>query len=383
MPKSKWHALSPWHVEGEKRQRRQTRTLYDRHLAGRDENLGPFSMAQLATATRLDWQRIKADVVHLHWIAFAMDYASFFGSIPRSVPIVWTLHDMNAFTGGCHYSNGCERFKSACGSCPQVRLSDNDDVSSHSVAVKKRALQSRQVHVIAPSKWLLDLAKASPIWPAQTVFSHVRYGMDLQTLRPVAKRNARAKLGIDPDVRLIGFGADNIRDERKGIGPLLDSLERLPVDSNLEAIVFGGGNLERVTHSLRKLHQFGFVDDLAMQRTIYSACDLVIVPSREDNQPSMGLEAMACGTPVVAFDTGGIKEYVLPGSTGMLAPVGDTAHLASSIQWMLDHPEARRHMGERSRLMMLRDFDITRQSLQYLHIYGAMLNSHQQLSRAG
>ena len=207
--------------------------------------------------------------------------------------------------------------------------------------------------------------------------------MDLQVFRPIAKQTARAKLGIDSCVRLIGFGADNIRDERKGIGCLLDSLDRLPADSNLEAIVFGAGKLDRTPRSLRKLHQFGFVDDQATQAAIYSACDFVIVPSREDNQPSVGLEAMACGTPVVAFDAGGIKEFVQAGSTGMLAPVGDKTRLAEAIQWMLNHPEARRHMGERSRLTILRDFDITQQSAQYLQIYKTLLASRLRLARAG
>ena len=106
----------------EKRRKKNVCRLFDEHVAPRDANLEVFSMPQLLNQTRLDWSRWKADVIHLHWIAFFADYPSFFNSIPDDIPIVWTLHDMNPLTGGCHYSGGCTRFINGCGSCPQLSL---------------------------------------------------------------------------------------------------------------------------------------------------------------------------------------------------------------------------------------------------------------------
>jgi glycosyltransferase involved in cell wall biosynthesis len=172
---------------------------------------------------------------------------------------------------------------------------------------------------------------------------------------------------------LIGFGADNIADERKGMLDLLTALDRLPPELEVEAIAFGAGKLPRIPEGIKRVHELGFISEPERQSLVYSACDFVVVPSREDNQPSVGLESLACGTPVVGTRAGGIPEYVQEGITGLLAGVGDQIGLAERIAWLAANPEARQVMGQRGRMMVQREFEITRQTGIYRQLYAASL----------
>ncbi|MFK7766482.1 MAG: glycosyltransferase [Mariniblastus sp.] len=354
-----------------RRERRRQKDVYDQfntHLALRPAGQETFSMAQLPESTPLDWKSIDADVLHLHWISFFADYPSFFDSVPNDTPIVWTLHDMNAFTGGCHYSNGCSRFRFGCGGCPQVVNSSPKDVSATTFNVKQQSLQNKNLHIVTPSDWMRELAMDSKVFPTQASFQTIRLGFDLKTFQPINKSDARRALGLDTDAILIGFGAEDINNRRKGLQHLLPALENLNTKNKVESLVFGSGEIESSANQ-PKVNHFGYVDSEQKQALIYSAADLVVVPSREDNQPQVGLEAMACGTPVVAFDAGGIPEYVRDGQTGLIAKLGDEAHLAERISALVDNAEARATMGRRARLMMEREFDSNRQSERYLDLY--------------
>lgn len=371
--RSRWQKLNFWHKETEHLRRRRVHDLYDLHLAGRPVPGENFSMSEQSETTRLDWPSLNLDLVHLHWIAHLADYPSFFQSIPRGTPIFWTLHDMFPLTGGCHYSAGCSRYSTGCGQCPLVLNSNPADVSAESFQAKRKALAGHQLHVIAPSQWLLDLARQSGIWPENTIFSLVRYGLDLQQFKPHGKAAARTALGLPSESLLIGFGADNLTDVRKGLPDLLAALEQLPTEHGVEAVLFGAGELKTIPASLKRVHHFGYVSDLQRQALLYSACDLVIVPSREDNQPSVGLESLACGTPVVATRTGGLPEYVLDGATGLLAEPANHEDLRHRIDWLLRHPDARQVMGQRGRMLIQREFEITRQTGIYRQLYLASL----------
>lgn len=350
------------------RRQKEVYQQYNDHIALRPPGQETFSMARLPEPTQLVWPAIGSDVVHLHWISFFADYPSFFGSIPNHVPIVWTLHDMNAFTGGCHYSNDCTRFTYGCGSCNQVTNSNRRDVSASSFQVKQKALRHKQINVVAPSDWMRELAMKSPIWPKGTSFQTIRLGFDLDQFHPVSKSEAREELGIKSDAILIGFGAEDINNRRKGLQHLLPALAQLKTSQNVECVVFGSGEIEPID-GLPKIHHFGYVDSPQQQALIYSAADIVVVPSREDNQPQVGLEAMACGTPVVAFEAGGIPEYVRDGVTGLIARLGDESHLAERISWLIENTDARLDMGQRARLMMEREFELSRQTGSYMALY--------------
>lgn len=357
----------------DKRRQREVYRQYNEHIALRPPNQETFSMAQLPQSTPLDWSTIAADVAHLHWISFFADYPTFFRSIPDTVPIVWTLHDMNAFTGGCHYANGCNRFRFGCGGCPQITNRGPADVSRSTLDVKRRALQGKTIEVVTPSDWMRELAESSDVWPAETSFQTIRLGFDLELFRPSDRAAARAALGVSQDAVLIGFGAEDINNRRKGLHHLLESLKhfRRSAGANrqpVECLMFGSGEIADRS-DLPEIHSLGYVDSAEQQALVYAACDLVVVPSREDNSPQVGLEAMACGVPVVAFDAGGIPEYVIDGETGLLASVGDEADLAAKISLMVANEAMRRQMGIAGRSLLEREFDLGQQSAKYFELY--------------
>ena len=354
----------------EKRRNRKICRLFDTHLAARDSQLEVFSMADQLEATRLQTSDFEKQIMHLHWIAFMGDYHSLIASIPRSSPIVWTLHDMNPLTGGCHYSSGCERFRSGCGSCPQVVNPMSNDVSAHGFHSKKRTLSSRQLDIVSPSLWLKRLAEASPMFPRSTRFHHIRLGFDLDQFRPLPTLAARQQLGLPENKVLVGFGAESTGNRRKGLDLLQSALSVLSDQRDLECIVFGSANgAEEANHNLPRCHQIGYVSEPERMAKIYSACDFVVVPSREDNQPQVGLEAMACGTPVIGFDVGGIAEYITAGVTGLLAAPENARDLASQIKKMLAAEALRTEMGQSCRKRMEADFDIVKQSQKYVSLY--------------
>lgn len=358
----------------EKRRVRRIYRMFDQHLAQRDPHLELFSMAEGVERNRLTSHNFEDGIVHLHWIAFMSDFQSLLGSIPNQTPIVWTLHDMNPFTGGCHYSDGCQRFESGCGNCPQILQPGIDDLSNHSFNVKARALRLKNLTIVSPSRWMLDLARSSQMFPRSTRFHHIRLGFDLRKLYPQDQLTARRRLGIDPAVPLIGFGAETVANPRKGVDLLLPALAELKNRRMFEVAVFGAGKFDEAGFELPRIHELGYVSELDVMRAFYSACDVVVVPSREDNQPQVGLEAMACGTPVVAFDVGGIGEYVNPGVTGWLARPESSRDLAVQIEKLIGDREMRLNMSERARQLIVREFEITKQADSYIQLYSSLLS---------
>ena len=358
-----------------KRKRRQAQKqihrLYAEHLSKRDESLETFSMARLPQPGCLPMESIDVDAVHLHWVAFFADYPSFFSSIPRHIPIVWTLHDMNPFTGGCHYSGGCDRFVRGCGNCPQIISPDSNDVSTDSFHAKQVSLAGRKISVTAPSQWMLDQAMKSSIWPEQTSFTKIHLGFDRTHFFPMKRSAARAALNIESDAVLVAFGADDLNSKRKGLHHLISALAQLKTDRKVECLMFGGGQIE-FDSALPRIHQLGFLNSIEQQRCAYNAADLVVVPSREDNQPQVGLEAMACGIPVVAFNTGGIPEYVRDGQTGCLVELGNESRLAQKISGLCDLESFRHRLGRAALKMVETEFDLTIQTQRYRTLYESL-----------
>lgn len=353
---------------------------YNTHLANRSAEDETFAMAELPEPTQLNWSAIDADIVHLHWISFLADFPSFFQSIPAEVPIVWTLHDMNPFTGGCHYAEQCVQYRSGCGGCPQVSRPHRNDVSRTTFEAKQNALAQRNVTVVSPSHWLKAQAQLSPVWPSSSNFQVIPYGLDLHQFKPMDKLQARRELGIHSTAFLVGFGAADLTTPRKGIIHLLNALQRIQSDANsnsshveLEGVLFGSGAMQGV-EGLPRMHQLGFVDSIEQRRRVFSAVDVVVLTSREDNQPQIGLEALACGTPVIGFASGGIPEFVRDGKTGLLVRLGDDAELAMQIRRLTADTDLRNRLGVGGRKMMEAEFEIKQQSEQYLGLYQSVLS---------
>lgn len=351
--------------------------LKSQHLKRRPVGYEIFTAARLPAETKYDSSTLSGDVLHLHWVAKLIDYPTFFASVPDELPIVWTLHDMNPFTGGCHFSANCEAFVAGCSRCPQIANPGSRDLSHQQFVLKRAAIQGKNLHVVAPSTWLLDAARRSAIFSEARTFHCIPYGLQTELFVPQDKRASREQFQVPREAVVIGFGADLVTNRRKGWREMLAALSQLRADRPTIALVFGGGDLPKCTNRNLTVLPVGFVNDRNRLAQLYSAMDFFVLPSLEDNLPQTGLEAMACGTPVVAFKAGGIPDFVLHEQTGLLAKIGDPADLARQMQRLIGHPEYLVTMGTQARKLIAEKFSSSVEAAAYSRLYQELVSQRE------
>lgn len=330
----------------------------------------------------------KADLIHLHWMGDFTLSIEEIGSL--TMPLVWTLHDQWGFCGAEHYTrppqtgeteSGDRRY--IAGYTPSSRPDDESgkDVTRRTWLRKKRAWR-RPINIVTPSNWMARCARRSALmkeWPIKVI----PYPIDLTTWAPLNQQQARAILHLPLDRPLVLFGAvGGTVDTRKGADLLLDSLQKLKTEvegtalGQLELVVFGQSKPANQACLGFPIHYTGRLQDNVSLRMLYAAADVFVIPSRQDNLPNTGLEAHACGTPVVAFRSGGLVDIVDDRTTGALAEPFDTSSLANSLQWVLKNEERRRRLGDaaRSRAELL--WNPARVSTMYSDLYKGVLECH-------
>lgn len=342
---------------------------YAPYRASRPEGFERFSDDRSEYGGSLLAQMPAADIINLHWVAGFVDYPSFLVPASKRAPLIWSLHDMNPFTGGCHYTDGCERFLSGCGACPQLGSTHNNDLSSR-IWHRKRALYEvlapERLHLAVQNHWMATLVQSSPLM-GKFPLTIIPSGVDTRDFSPREARFARNLLGIPPGARVILFVADSLDIRRKGFPVLQQALAGLADLPHLFLASVGSGepSLEaRVPH----LH-LGRTDNDRLLSLIYSAADLFVIPSLQDNAPNTVMEALACGTPVVGFAAGGIVDLVQDGITGRLAPVGEVESLGGAIRELLEDAAGRQEMADNCRRRGLQDFSLEVMGRNYGQLY--------------
>ena len=345
------------------------------HLARRvmrSANPVLHSAAVLPSSWPGRFNRSDADIVHLHWICAEMMSVEDIGRIRK--PIVWTLHDMWPFCGAEHYTDDT-RWVSGYASSNRASGESGLDLNRWTWRRKRRAW-SVPMHVVAPSHWLADCARRSLLmrdWPVSVIPNPI----DARAWEPVDKLLARRLLGLPEDGHFLAFGAmGGGRDPRKGLDLLAGALQHLRGASALRLIVFGQSEPREVPDFGFPAHYTGHLHDDISLRLVYSAADALVIPSRQDNLPNTGVEALACGTPVIAFDTGGLPDIVQHQVTGWLARSFDASHMADGIRWMLSSDERRAQLGRNAREAACQRFSPARVADQYLHLYEQALRGH-------
>ena len=312
---------------------------------------------------------IPSDIVHFHWICDGMLRIEELKRINK--PIIWTLHDMWAFTGGCHYSEGCERFQQACGNCPQLNRSSKNDLSSSILRRKKEAWSGLDITIITPSKWLAECAKKSSLFKGRRI-EVIHNGLDLNLFKPIDKTTARKIWDLPIDKKLILFGAINATsDHRKGSDLLYDCLKQLADrwSGKAELVVFGASEPENSLGFGPPVHYLGHLHDDVSLALLYSGADVMVVPSRQDNLPNTVVESLACGTPVLAFNIGGMPDIVDHKLNGYLAKPFDTSDLAVGINWVLSDNARHKELCIKAREKAVACFDIKKVAGQYAELY--------------
>jgi len=317
--------------------------------------------------------RSDADLLHMHWVNGEMISVGDIGRLRK--PVVWTLHDMWAFCGAEHYT---EDFRWRDGYLRNNRPDHESgfDLNRWIWQRKRRAWQ-QPLHIVTPSRWLAECVRQSVLmrdWPVTVVHNAI----DTDVWRPLDKVIARGLLNLPCDVPLLLFGAmGGSNDPRKGFDLLRQALQHLRGKiSNLQLVVFGQlappipESLGFPVHYTGHLH-----DDLSLS-VLYSAADVMLIPSRQDNLPNTGVEALACGTPVVAFNTCGLPDIVTHQQTGYLAGAFDAEELASGIQWVLADREHHARLCANARLDAVARFSYPVIAEQYLRVYRAAVAAY-------
>lgn len=307
-------------------------------------------------------------VLHLHWVSRILDYPSFFQSLPPSLPLVWTLHDMQPLTGGCHHAEGCDHFQHACGNCPILGRPAPRDLSFRDHGIKQAALAERMMHIVTPSRWLEKLARTSKVLPPGCSFQTIRNAISLDDFNPVDTMTARRQLGLPEDCLLVGYAAESLTNKPKGIEEFLSALSQLAPHHQVAGLVFGRGVPPAGVANV-PLINLGVLATPEQIRLAYSAADIFTVPSYAETISQTAPEALACGTPVVASNVGGIPEVVRHGETGLLAQPKDSASLAAQLTVLADAPDLRSKLAAAGCELIRREFDATGRIREYQSLY--------------
>lgn len=334
-----------------------------------------FSLQWIPDNISSQIKQISPDIINLHWINNGFIQVESLAKLKK--PIVWTMHDMWAFTGGCHYSQDCDHYQNNCGSCPQLPSHKNKDLSSWVWRRKARAWQSLNLTLVSPSNWLADCAKTSSLFASHRI-EVIPNGIDTSVYRPLDKGFAREALGLPRDKRLILFGAlSATSDSRKGfhlLQPALKNLKKSLHGENLELVIFGASQPEKALDLAFKAHYLGVLKDDISLALAYSAADVFVLPSTQDNLPNTILEALSCGLPCVAFNIGGAPDMVKHLQNGFLADAYSCEQLAEGIHYVILDNARQLYLSANARDSVTRNFTVFHQAKSYMSLFNEVLD---------
>jgi glycosyltransferase involved in cell wall biosynthesis len=316
------------------------------------------------------------DIIHLHWIP--QGFVSINSLQNIACPIVWTLHDSWPFTGGCHLPYDCERYKDSCGSCPALGSTSEQDISRWVFKRKKQAWKSLDITLVSPSFWLARCAQESSLFGGRRI-EVIPNGLDLSTFQVMDKQSARSFFSLSGKTKVILFCAVNgLQDHNKGFHFLRSALADLAKSghgANLELAIAGSIIQDDLPDLGVKTTQFGYIRDDYILNRLYSAADVVIIPSYQEAFGQTATESMACGTPVIAFAATGLLDIVDHQVNGYLARPFDTLDLAEGIHWVLELADYST-LSKNARKKVENYFDSNIVTAKYINLYEQILRKN-------
>jgi len=310
-------------------------------------------------------------IVHFHWIGAGFISVRSLTKINK--PIVWTMHDSWAFTGGCHVPLNCQKYLNNCGACPQLNSSVENDISRKIFNLKnKKYKQIENLTFISPSNWLAEIASRSTLLSNSKIIV-IPNGIDTEMFYPKNKIESRALFNIRKDINVVVFGAvKSTSDTNKGYNNILAALNLL-MDMDFEILIFGAEQNEVIEIAGKKAHFIKRIWDEDLMASLYSAGDLTIVPSMSETLSYVTMESLSCGTPVVAFKIGGIPDLIDHKLNGYLAEPYDAMDLANGVRWVFDQLKSEM-INTHARKKITNSFDIKIVAKKHLELYNSILN---------
>lgn len=314
----------------------------------------------------------QADVIHLHWVNQGfLSLSDLERIIASGKPVVMTLHDQWYFTGICHYSGDCDKYKTQCQKCHMLK-GPGLDLARRVFDRKRSMYEGRNITFVGCSSWMADLARQSSLTQGHLV-TNIPNAIDTDVFKPMDKVAARQRHNLPIDKKLILFGAQRITDKRKGFRYLAEACEHISMHhstlpDNLGVIVLGG-DAESVKETLSlPVYTVNYLSNETEIAQLYSAADLFVTPSLQDNLPNTIVEAMACGVPCVGFNVGGIPEMISHKQDGYIADYCDSIDFAQGIAWCLDDSRLDT-LSQQARKAALATYGELSVTQRYLEVY--------------
>ena len=321
-------------------------------------------------------KEISPDIIHLHWINKGFLKPESLKQL--DVPIVWTLRDMWPLSGGCHYAIECTEYTNSCGKCPLLGSRSENDISRKLWLRKRKSWSSSEINLVAISNWLADCAKSSSLFRDKKI-RVIHNALDENKFKPLSKSFSKEALSLNPNKKVIAFGAINaLKNKNKGFQYLAKALKKLfdeGFSESFEVVIFGSLEpTEKVDLGFKPTYLGTLRDNIALS-LVYSAADVMVVPSIQEAFGKTAIEAMACGTPVVSFDSTGLKDIVDHRLTGYRAQCFDIADLAYGIRWVCEDSERHTKLSRQSRKSVEDRFTTKRQANSYHQLYLELLSA--------
>ena len=283
------------------------------------------------------WVR-NADIIQLYNTHGGYFSTSLIARLTERKPVVWRLSDLWPMTGHCAYPGTCERWRTGCGECPDLASypAIKKDRTAYLFKKKEDVYRRSDLNIIAPSSWTEKCAKESPLL-GRFPITRIPNGLESKTLRPSNRAMARRKLGLDSSKKIILFAAHILDDNpRKGADILLEAIKKINYPERYLLMLVGEGGQTWARKTSVDIKLMGFVDDPQELAEIYSAADVVAIPSAVENLPNVLIEALAYGRAVIASDAGGMRDGIRHMETGYLAKLGDVADFANGLDLVLN-----------------------------------------------
>jgi len=332
-----------------------------------------FSPAWVPNGTVKNIFQSGADIIHLNWISSA--FVSIKSLKKLAYPIVWTLHDMWPFTGGCHYDSDCGKYREICHHCPQLRPTPPIDLARKVFQNKISAWKDLNLTIVSPSQWLAKEAGKSTLFKDRRI-EVIPNGLDIGLYKPIEKKEARSIMGIPLDKKIILFGAMGATsDKRKGYLQLkhaIESLSHTKLKHEIEIMIFGEDKTGLFQLFGFPVHYTGKLYDDISLAILYSSADVYVAPSLQENLSCTVMESLACGTPCVAFNIGGMPDMIKHKVNGYLSIPFDTNDLANGIEWVLNN-NIDNSQSINARNTACKNYNIDNISQKYIDLYRDLL----------
>lgn len=362
------HRLSAYLPRWDRARRRLAAYRHHRLLAAnpRQPDSGHWSLNLFSYPIARAINAFEADIAHLQWVGD--NYLPIREVAKIKAPIVWTLQDMWAFTGGCHYAGDSSDYHDGAGNCAQLLSPGRTDISARVYREKLKAWADAPLTVVCLSQWLADCAGSSAVMKDRRI-EVIGNPVDAQVFKPLDKAVARQAFNLPAESKLILFGAiGGTSDQRKGFAYLREALKGLEAAKSMELVIFGGEAPLGLDLPL-PVHQIGKLQDELSLSLLYGACDVYALPTLQEAFGNTLVEALASGTPCVTFDGSGAVDIVRHRQNGYVAKLKDARDLLRGIEWTLAQTWSRNALHSD----IIARYGNERVAQQYIELYQSLL----------